>query len=504
MAQPNLERAEQTPESDSHSVDQANRAIWDRDHLSLTLGLLVTVSVAAFESLAVATALPAAVREIGGLDLYGWAFSAFMLTNLIGISTAGHEADLRGPARPFLLGILLFTSGLAIAGFAPSMRVVALARLVQGLGAGALSSIAYVAVARGYPSPAKPRMLALLSSAWVLPGLIGPAIAATVADHVGWRWVFFGLVPPTVIAGALTVASLGQLGAATPGPDVKRDDDPPPRGLAALGLAVGTGAALAGIDARSPLVAVSLLLPGVALAGAMLRRLVPAGTLRARPGLPAAIATAGLLGLSFFGAEAFVALSYTEVRGESVSAAGVALTVGTLAWTAGAWIQARAAGRGQRRFLVILGLCLMAAGIAGTAGALVPGWTAVPLASTSRADARLVDALVAGSWSLVGLGMGLAYSTVSLIVLEAAPAAREGESSAAMQLANVLGIAVGTGLGGACLALVTGAGGSVRSGIALVDAITAAGALLAIFCATRLPAGRRASAPAGPTKPSST
>ena len=170
-------------------------SVWDRAHWQITLGLLLVISGAAFEALAVATTLPATVRDLGGLNLYGWAFSAFMLANLVGITIAGAEADRQGPARPLLLGAGVFVVGLLIVGFAPSMLVVIAGRAVQGFGSGVISSVAYVSIGRGYPESLKPRMLAMSASAWVIPGLIGPALAGFIADMLGWRWVFliFGI-----------------------------------------------------------------------------------------------------------------------------------------------------------------------------------------------------------------------------------------------------------------------------------------------------------------------
>src|SRR5207253_3763183 len=118
--------------------EQARDGIWSRRNRPLTIGLTMTVVAAAFEALAVATTLPATTRDIGGLALYGWAFSAFMLANLVGITVAGAEADRQGPARPFIAGISAFVLGLIIVGLAPSMAIVILGRAVQGFGAGAI------------------------------------------------------------------------------------------------------------------------------------------------------------------------------------------------------------------------------------------------------------------------------------------------------------------------------------------------------------------------------
>ena len=189
----------------------ADPQVWDRAHRGLTIGLLATVAFTAFEALAVATALPTTVEEIGGLHLYGWAFSAFMLASLIGITAGGATADSRGPALPFLAGVTVFATGLLAAGFAPTMPVLVAARVVQGLGSGAISSVSYVAVGRGYAPGARPRMIALLSTAWVVPGLVGPALAGLVTDLFGWRWVFFGLAPAAALGATIAAPTVGNL-----------------------------------------------------------------------------------------------------------------------------------------------------------------------------------------------------------------------------------------------------------------------------------------------------
>src|SRR6202046_4342028 len=104
---------------------------------ALTVGLLLTVTFVASEALAVVTVMPVVARDLGGFRLYGWAFSAFMLGSVVGIVVAGREADRRGPAIPFVAGLMLFGAGLAVAGLAPSMAVLVAGRALQGIGAGA-------------------------------------------------------------------------------------------------------------------------------------------------------------------------------------------------------------------------------------------------------------------------------------------------------------------------------------------------------------------------------
>lgn len=451
--------------------------IWDASHRWLTIGLVLTVVGAAFEALAVATILPVTSRELGGLQLYGWAFSAFMLTNLIGVTISGGEADRLGPGRPFLMGVALFVFGLTLSGFATTMPMLIVGRAVQGLGAGFIGSISYIAIARGYPAALKPQMLAVLSSAWVIPGLIGPGVAALVDQAVGWRWVFLGLVPVMVGAGGLALPGLYSLsGNSGALPDWRR-------GFGAVCLAAGTGLVLAGIGAESLAQRAGLGAVGLVIAVPALQYLLPAGTLRLAAALPAAIAVSGVLNMAFFGVDAFVPLALNTVRSQSTASAGLALTAATVTWTTGAWLQARLAPRRGRRQLVWAGLALTGLGIVATASLLHP----------------LVPAVLAPlAWALSGLGMGVAYSTLSLVVLENAEDGQEGRATSGLQLMNMLGSALGTGIGGALVAA-----NGPKVGVLRQDLLMLAMIGLAILAASRLPRHAAAPSAAGTIDPAS-
>ncbi len=192
------------------------RELWAPPRRALVSGLVLTVTVVASESLAVITVLPAVARELGGLRLYGWAFSGFMLASIVGIVAAGRETDRRGPAVPFIAGLTLFVSGLAVAGLAPSMVILVLGRVLQDAGAGAVPSVAYASIGRSLPAPLRARMIAVISTAWIVPGMAGPAASAAIADAFGWRWVFLGLLPVTGLAGLLAVPPLIRLGRPLP------------------------------------------------------------------------------------------------------------------------------------------------------------------------------------------------------------------------------------------------------------------------------------------------
>jgi MFS family permease len=152
--------------------------------------------------------------------------------------------------------------------------------------------------------------------------------------------------------------------------------------------------------------------------------------------------------------------------------ASIAVTGATLAWTAGAWAQARLSGSWGGRRLVRTGLVIVLVGIAGMVLVLEP---TVPV----------YEGLAA--WTVAGLGIGLAYAPLSLMMLRKAPPGQEGQTSASLNLADVLGTAIGIGVAGAAVAAV--AGSNLRLGIAAAFAAAAAVGVAALVLAGRLPTG---------------
>ena len=460
--------------------------VWDSERRALTIGLVMTVTLIAFEGLAVATIMPAVRSDLGGIRLYGWAFSAFFLTSLISTVVAGRAADRVGVGRPFTTGVGLFAAGLVVGAAAPTMLVLVIGRAVQGLGAGAVSATAVTTVARGYSEELRPRMFALMSTAWVVPGLLGPAISGVVADTAGWRWVFAGLLPLIAVSGGIAVPRLRQLP-----PAAETDSAAAPRNTrVAMLLALSTGVLLAGLGEHRLIAALPLVAIGLAGALPALHRLLPAGALRARPGLPTAVVLKGVLTFAFFGTDAFISLAVTDVRHRSVTVAGLALTAATLSWTAGAWIHAQRSGRVAPRKLIAGGMSLIAAGI---------------VLMTLGLDRSAPLATIVLAWGVAGLGMGIAYQSVTLAVLAEAQPGQEGAASAAQQLTDLLGVATGTGVVGAVVAVGEATGWSAADSLRVGFAITLAAALVGVGLTRRLALSGRsepaeaAAPPAGPS-----
>lgn len=444
-----------------------------------TAGILLAVTVFAFESLAVATALPSAARELDGLALFGWGFTALLLANIVGMVLGGGLSDRSGPRGPVFAGLAVFAAGLFVAGTAGSMEVLIAGRVLQGIAAGTVTTALYVLVGRCYPEAAQPRIVAAMATAWVVPSLVGPVVAGTVTENAGWRWVFLGLVPLVALGLALLVPSLR-------GSDLRptgRSDALAGRMLAAVAVAAGAGVLQLAGQYRTVWSAL-LAVPGLAVLLLALRTLLPPRAFRLPAGVGTPVVLRGLLTAAFFGIESLVPLSLQDQHGLGPVLAGVPLTGAALTWTAGSWVVGRAphALRARTRLIRAGFACLVLAGLG--------------MAAASHPATPAAVAFVA--WLFAGLGAGLGISAQSVLLLGWTTDAERGRDSAALQLTDSVGASLGIALGGVLVAFAVG--GVIRRGTAFaaVDLALAAVAAAGVVLTRRLQAPAAAELPPAP------
>jgi MFS family permease len=449
--------------TDEASDGDAGERLLGPTYRSLTIGIVALVLLVAFEAMAVTTVMPVAVRQLDGLSFYAWAFSGFMTASMFATIVAGEVCDRIGPLVPFVVGVLLFTGGLVVAGVAQTMLVFLVGRMVQGLGGGVLVVTLYVIVGRAFPGYLRPRVFAAISSAWVLPSIVGPVIAGSVTEHWTWRLVFLGLVPVAIAPVALVLPRMRGLPVVPPA--ARRQG----RKRRALAAAVGIGL-LQYAGQRLVWWSLLLLAAGLALMVVSLPRLLPAGTLRFARGLPSVVGMRGLFAGAFFGAQAFIPLMLVEHRGWSTTVAGLTLTVGALGWSTAAWWQGRPRMRTSRPNLIKAGAMFVPGGLVlvlCSAIPAVPGWIAAP------------------GCVLAGMGMGLSMASLSVLLLEYAPTHEHGASGAAAQMADSLGNVSLVGGAGVIFALLHNRVGQVTVFVT-IDAVMIAVAVLTVVLALRV------------------
>ncbi|MFP5283657.1 MAG: MFS transporter [Actinomycetes bacterium] len=406
-------------------------------HRALTVGLCTTIVAIAFETIAVATAMPAAARDLDGIRWYAWSFSLFLIAMLFTTVVTGRLADRIGPAKPLIVGLVVFSAGLVVSGTASHMAQLVVGRGVQGLGSGLMNTAIFVTIAQVFDPRSRPRMFTYISTAWVLPSFVGPPVSAWLTSTLSWHWVFLAVLPLVAFGAVMVLPTLVVLMRSHPG-RAGTADPARPAPIWAAGIAALAAAALQRAGQRLDAVAVVLVVAGLGALAVSLPALMPGGFGRFRRGLPMVMVSRGLLAGAFVGAEAFVPLMLVEQRGLSLGLAGAVLTVGAVGWTAGSYLQSRPWVRIRRDRLVSLGCASLAFGIAVAAvpAAVPPAWAG----------------LVALGWVFAGLGMGLATSSTSLAVMTLSPEREQGRNAASLNFSDALGAGLFVGVSGTVFA----------------------------------------------------
>lgn len=401
---------------------------------ALTVGLLLCVGAIAFEFMAVLAAMPAAVADLGQPEVYAWAFTGFVIAQTFTIVAAGQVSDRIGPVVPMVGGVVVFAVGLVCAALAPAMAWLVLARFVQGLGAGAINVSVMILVGLAYEPREQARVMTGFSIAWMVPTLVGPVLAAWLAETFSWRWVFWSVLPLLLIANGLVLVPLRRVQLPPPHPPATGAGRP--MAMAAL---IAAGAALLQWAGQhlEPLSLVWLV-AGLGLLVWGLPALMPDGYRPWAGGLSAVVTVRTLLSGAFYGAEAFLPLMLVTVIGLDLQVAALGVMAGSIGWSIGGWVQSRPWLRIRRDTIVVVGTLMTAAGVAAVAAG---GFAVIPLG------------VVVAGWTIAGGGMGLAHTSTSLAVMQLSEPAGLGRNTSSLQVGEALGNALLGGLAGTIYAV---------------------------------------------------
>lgn len=403
------------------------------DHRWLKLGLMMCVLSISFESYAVLTAMPAAAKDLGNLDLYAWTFTAFVIAMTFSIVASGQFTDRYGPVLPMMWGFGIFAGGLVIAAMAPTMWVLLLGRFTQGLGSGTMNVAVMVLIARAFDAKERAVLMTWFSACWMVPAFVGPPLAGWIVTVSSWHFVFWSVLPVMAIGGVLVLIPLRTIELAPEEPHELK------KRLMALAALVAVGLALiqyAGqkLDGLSILIAVA----GLAAVVFGLPPLMPKDMNWTGKGIAGVVGARLFSAGAFFGAQSFMPLMLIEQRGLREVITGVMLTIGAIGWMGGALLQMQSWLSWRRDQMVLVGVAGITAGVALLA------------VSAFFPDTWLL--LVGVAWIVAGFGMGLQNPSTSLAVMQLSEEDELGRNTSSLQVGESLGSSLFTGLAGAWFA----------------------------------------------------
>jgi MFS family permease len=406
----------------------------------VTLALVLITALASFESTIVSTAMPTIIGDVGGLPLYAWVFSIYLLTSTVAMPIYGRLADIYGRRRILLTGISVFLTGACLCAFAHSMPQLIVARAIQGLGAAGLIPISMTVAADIYSLEERARIQAVFSGVWGFASLVGPLLGAFLTIHFGWRSIFSVNIPLGALSLFLVATQLIESRAALPDPLDIAGGSTLALGVTALLFAVlrTSGAGGAALSGRLLLFALGLasLTVFTRLQARREHPLVPPDLFR-RWETASPFVAGMILGTTIFGVDTFVPLFVQGARGGTAGAAGAVVTPLIFLWA----MSAAAAGRIILRFgfrtTARLGAALVLLGLAGLlAGALL--------------DAPV--AWISAACGLVGAGLGPSSMAQVLATQYTAPERQRGIATSLVPFFRTVGGSLGVGALGGILA----------------------------------------------------
>ena len=389
----------------------------------------------AIEATIVSTAMPQIVADLGGLRLYSWVFSAFLLAQTALTVVFGNLADIYGRKPIMLLGIAIFVLGSILAGFSWSMPTMILFRLIQGIGAGAMQPVAMIIVADLYPARERGKIQGYLASVWAISAVLGPVVGGLIIRNFSWAWIFWINVPIGMIAAAGFVTFLHE--------NIQHERRSIDVGgattfmIAVASLLIGltkVGTSDTGMFAAADGVFCISAVAFVVQERRAANPMVSFALWSHRP-IATANGVALLSGMALMGLTTFVPIYVQIVLHRSPVVAGLALTTMLVGWPVGATLAARLFHRFGLHQLLLTGALLLPLGAA----------LFVLLTPQS-------SPVIAGIGSLImGFGMGLLSVSSLVLIQEIVDRSQRGSATASNLFSRNLGSTLGATVLGAVL-----------------------------------------------------
>jgi EmrB/QacA subfamily drug resistance transporter len=396
--------------------------------------------LAAIEQTVVATAMPTVVSSLGGLNIYSWVFSIYLLTFTVSVPIWGRLSDVHGRRNTYLISIGLFILGSALCGQARSMTFLIFARAIQGLGGGGVFPIGFTIIGEIYSLQQRARIQGLFSGVWGVASIAGPLAGGLITDHLSWRWVFYVNIPFGLVAATIIRTNLSEP------PHLRSSHSIDYRGVGVLSASVtllllaliqaGKRGSLLELDLLALLaLSVGLFFVFLRLEGKAEEPVVPISLFR--NSVFRASSGIGLLaGMGLFGSISFIPLFVQGVVFGSATRAGSALSPLMLGWVVLSIVSPPLILRLGYRPLMISGMAFFAAGFL---------WLA-------RLGIENPYPELLTSMALLGVGMGLTMITMMLAVQNTVPRNLLGIATSSQLFFRTIGGAIGVAIMGSVMA----------------------------------------------------
>lgn len=393
----------------------------------VTAALLVGTFLSSMDVNVVGTSLPTVVSQLGGLELYGWVFAAYLLTSTTTLPLYGRLADIYGRKPMYLLAVALFLTGSVLCGLAETMIQLILFRALQGLGAGGLIPITLTLFGDMYQAERRALVQGIFSVVWGVSSVLGPLIGGALVTIASWHWVFWINLPMGLAAALVLLLSLHE-------DPARRDPDQRVNLPSALLLIVSLTCALVALQRLGEGSGADAGTAGLALAAALcgalqllLERRSPSPMFPPEVFSHRAAVVTYLFGLAtgsiLFAVLAYIPLFVQGVLHDSPTQAGLALVPLSVTWTASTFAMGWLSRRLGYRTVIICGGALV---LAGTATLL--------LLQASPSQALLYAAM-----AVIGLGMASMVTAPTLAVQDVMPWSSRAMATAMMQFTRSLG-----------------------------------------------------------------
>ncbi|RIK57283.1 MAG: MFS transporter [Chloroflexi bacterium] len=427
-------RCVQTPADTGENRARRSAAVSRQRTIVIVAGIMLSLFMASMESTVIATAMPTIVAQLGGLSIYSWAFSAYMLTSTCTVPVYGKLSDIYGRRNIYAIAMAIFLVGSVLCGLAGTMEQLVFFRAVQGIGAGGVMPLAFIIIGDIFTFEQRARMQGWFSGVWGVSSIVGPLLGGFIVDNLSWHWVFYVNVLPGTLAlvlvwlawkrrGERHTVSVDYAGAALLMSGVVvlllgLAELDRPRGLLLVGAAVALFIALYFVERRSANPVLPLYL--------FKERLFATATLH------------GILaGWAMFGSLSFVPLFVQAVLGTSATEAGSTLTPMMLAWVVGSIIGSRLLLTRGYRTIALVGMVSL------TLGSF--------LISQIGSDARRWEMMV--YLGMMGIGMGLSVPSFLIAVQSAVQKRDLGTATSTLQFSRSMGGTLGVSVMGVFLTM---------------------------------------------------